>query len=723
MMKLISSFLVSLFSFVVVNEAAACSYTTCPPHEYYMYRVHQGTIDKLWDTEDLNPGSTQNGKEWQELTSRSIPVGDIYHVVYKMTLEEFEMVYNNRTVEYKNKFAEWITKKDTAILDYLLLAKTNEYIRLKRNSRWYYPSMKIGARMTIEKIAEKALAADDKRLRDRYLLQAIRALFSMAKYEKCVELWEKEACKLPDNSIMRQMMFQYIVGAKFHLGHTEEALHYYANVGDVASLYACLDRKVEDASPIDALELVCQYAPNSPYITEALQTYVRKQEIYSIYYRRSNWIQDPQVQRFLNLCLKMARSGKSNNPAMWYYTAAFMADFCGDVGKSANFLELAEQSKSSSFIDESIKVFRMYLDAKMLPYNSDYEERLFGQLKWLDAKIANNIDNRVKEETANIYKPIMNISYYYWNDMMRKILLGTICPRMIEAGMYTRALQLSNMAENRLYGLINQINIHDWIETPDGYKEQVKKYTMDKYRYSDKENELDYRNHFFEMIDSLGVGVAESYLRNVQMPKSDFDRFLNRRGYTNLDYLNDIVGTQYLRNTNYDKALKFLGKVSTRYKYHHNVYLQYDPFEVDQTKTELKSDFKLDFSREMCSLKENIESVTDPNRKALLMIKYAIGMRNSFDWCWGLTQYYKGEVFWSQVCKKRDWENERLTLAAKHRAKHLIEDALGIMTDDELAAECHFKLRRLKTLVREYPDTQYGMYVKGKCDNLYDYYK
>lgn len=48
--------------------------------------------------------------------------------------------------------------KDTAILDFLLLAKTNEYIRLKRNSRWYYPSMKIGARMTLEEIADSAIS-------------------------------------------------------------------------------------------------------------------------------------------------------------------------------------------------------------------------------------------------------------------------------------------------------------------------------------------------------------------------------------------------------------------------------------------------------------------------------------------------------------------------------------------------------------------------------------
>ena len=45
-------------------------------------------------------------------------------------------------------------------------------------------------------------------------------------------------------------------------------------------------------------------------------------------------------------------------------------------------------------------------------------------------------------------------SYYYWNDAMRCILLGTVCPKMMEVGKTTLALQLANMAS---YSLLNAI--------------------------------------------------------------------------------------------------------------------------------------------------------------------------------------------------------------------------------------------------------------------------
>lgn len=83
----------------------------------------------------------------------------------------------------------------------------------------------------------------------------------------------------------------------------------------------------------------------------------------------------------------MAHEGRGNNPAMWYYTAAFLTDLEGNATKASYLLGLAENSKSSSYIDESIKVFRIYLDAKLLPYNSSYESRLFTQLNWLDKKL------------------------------------------------------------------------------------------------------------------------------------------------------------------------------------------------------------------------------------------------------------------------------------------------------------------------------------------------
>jgi hypothetical protein len=306
--------------------------------------------------------------------------------------------------------------------------------------------------------------------------------------------------------------------------------------------------------------------------------------------------------------------------------------------------------------------------------------------------------------------------------MMRRILLAEVCPRMIKAGKSTRALQLANMADNRLFGIVNKRELYDWIECKDGYEYKVSEvYTMSGYRYSENFNSHDYSNSFFEMIDSIGVDNAIKYVKRVNKPHSDFDLFLNSRGYVESDYLNDIIGTQCLRHMRYQEALEYLGKVSEAYKTHHNVYMQYEPFSFEPKEINTKSDFRYDFAREMYSLEQGIKLTAEPNRKAQLMVKYAIGIRNSFDLCWGLTQYYRGTSYWGQVCEKRDWENDKHTLLALEKAEKTLKRAFEIVTDDETAANIHYELCHYLTVARMYPNTQKGTLVKGKCDNLCDY--
>ena len=221
-MKSIKYLLISLFALFGASEVYACWGPWYTPRGYYMYRVNNQSETSM-ELEGYYPGSERNCKEWQIMTSTDIPLEDIYQVVYKMTLDEFERIYDNKEAN-GNKFIEWITQKDTSILDFLLLAKTNEYIRLKRNSRWYYPSMKIGARMTIEEIAEKALNVNVPKLRDRYLLQAIRALFSLGRYEECINLWDSEVVSYPEENLMRQLIHPYIAGAEFRVKRSEKAI-------------------------------------------------------------------------------------------------------------------------------------------------------------------------------------------------------------------------------------------------------------------------------------------------------------------------------------------------------------------------------------------------------------------------------------------------------------------------------------------------------------------
>ena len=715
-MKSLRYSLISLVITFAALEAEACSVSWYTPTGYFMYRIYDKYDASL---KELKEGHTAqsliNCKEWQELTSNSIPPDDIYKAVYKMPLNEFEAVYDNPNVTYENKFIEWITKKDTEILDFLYLAKTNEYIRLKCSSRWYYPSMRIGSRMNLEEVVERALSSKSERLRDRYLLQAVRALFTLSRFNECIDIWEKEAAHLPEDNLMRSMIQPYIAGAEFRTGHTEKAMEQFAQLGDVQSMLFCSGRADEKLSTVDALELVCRYAPESKYIVKALQFHIGELEPDGDFYYPCETGFTAEEKRLTTLCLAMAHDSRITNPAMWYYTAAFLCDRNDETQKADSLLRLAEKSKSSAYIDGSIKVFRMYLDAKLKPYDSAYENQLFKQLQWLDSMICNNIDEEVRETTASGYKLSVGISYYYWNDMLRRILLAEVCPRMIEAGKTTRAMQLANMAANRLLEVVDR-------KYSDYYKgDNV--YTINAYRYSaDKYNAHDYSNHFFEMIDSLGLNAAIGYVDNVKNPKTDFDRFLNERGYTGNDYLNEILGTQCLRNMRYADAVKYLGSVGYSYRHHHNLELNYDPFAIEKIYKKNNGDFKYEFAREMHSLEQEIEHTTEPNRKALLMIKYAIGIRNSFSHCWALTQYYWGTSFYGQTCEKRNWENDMYTTNAISKAKAMIDLACTMFTDDELAAEVQYSFCNFRTVANKYGDTPKGQLVRGQCDNLYNHH-
>lgn len=741
MNRLYRYLLISLFA-LVASDAIACYDETYSPAGYYMYRVYEEQPDINLSLYYQYPGSGINCKGWQQLTSETIPLEDIYKVVYTMSLKQIEDMRNAPKATYENKFAEWITKRDRSILDFLWLAKNNEYIRMERNSRWYYPTMKIDAPLTLEQVADMALDAKDKRLRDRYLLQAVRALFSLERYQECVDIWDVEVSKLPEDNLMRQMIKPYIAGAQFRVNNSQKAIEYFAQIGDVNSMLYCANRRDEELSTVEAIDLVYKYAPNSPYIAKTLQWYIRSLEPERGLYddiSDSRVLEQTQIRiqcvnELLPFCVAKARAGKDENTAMWYYTAAFLSDLVGQTKQADSYLRLAESSRSTAYLNESIKVMRIYLDAKLSTYNSAYEAKLFEQLKWLDTKIANNITADVENEVANLYKMMRSESFYYWNDMMRRIVLSEVCPRMVQSGQTVRALQLANMADNRLLNLVDKAYYYYWDKN---YSPVDGVCTMKQYRYNEElYNGQDYSNHFFELVDSVGVNTAVRYVNTVHKPKSEFDRYLNARGYVADDYLNDIVGTQYLRNMNYSKALEYLGAVSREYNQGHlNTYMYYDPFSLIEKETGngedygftydflIGCDFKYDFAREMCSLEKSIATTKNPNRKAMLMARYAIGIRSSFDRCWALTQYYKGTTFAGCVMvEKRDWQSDKYTQAATKRYCQIFDSACEIATDKSIAAQIQYDLCNFKTVATKYADTPLGQYVKGECDNLYDHH-
>lgn len=215
-----------------------------------------------------------------------------------------------------------------------------------------------------------------------------------------------------------------------------------------------------------------------------------------------------------------------------------------------------------------------------------------------------------------------------------------------------------------------------------------------------------------------GDNISQPYRATAR----NFRPFPERVGYVDMEYINDIVGTQCLRTMRYGDAVAYLGQISRSFESHLNTEIVYDPFSYERRRIDDKSDFKYRFAREMWFLEQEMNTTTDPDRKAEAMLRYAIGMRSSFDRCWPLTQYYLGTSFYGQVEEeKRNWSNEPETILAMQRSSELLGNACALFADRELAAKALYSLNQYRTVAEKYPETEIGCYVIGHCDNLRDY--
>lgn len=694
--------LISVLLFVNSAQADACGPYEYYPYGYKMYRVFDK--NSVVKTDERK----ENCILWQKLTSAEIPLEDIEMVVYKYTLTQMRELM---TVHDPNAFATWIrTNDDREVYEFLMLAKICENTRGLMNNPWYYPSKNDGTYMSLIEIEEKAKAYKGTRLKDRYALQAVRAMFSAQRYQECVDYWNDVEEDLPDG-LIKEMSRSYLVGAYSRIGQIDVALEYFTDVEDLNSIIFCLRRQGKIKDVADELECIAKYAPDSYQIPEILQWVVTGFEPWGsadyTYQERMDTTMVNSIDRELfgklyRLSVKMTQQPVSKNRAVWCYTAAFLADLEAKPHEAWKYIQMATKCPTSEYMKESIRVLKIYLDAKVSVYDSAYESRLFNDLKWLDAKIRGELTEDLRSNITEYYYYYLrsNISFYYWNDMLRRILLAEVCPRMLDRGMVTRALQLANLADNMLLNLTNNLEGK----------------SLKEYRSSDNYNSIDYCSEFFMMMkDCVTIGDLTAYVNNTQSAQSSaFDNYLNERGFIDKDYFYDLIGTRYLSELNYDKAVRYLSNVSSSYQPRLNTsaYMYRDPFSIAESSLREYKNYKLTFAKEMLRLEKSIASATDQNKKAFDLIRYGTGLRNSFTYCWILTEYRK--FGWS-------YDLSPYANGVLKKVESIYNEALNIVDNDELAAIAYVQLCKWKTAVDKYPDTYAARYTKMMCDNLCDY--
>lgn len=590
---------------------------------------------------------------------------------------------------------------DPDVKRYLQLARSCEKIRSLYDSKWYYPTKEEDVVVSsLEDILNESLAYKGDKLKDRYALQAARAMFTLGKFSQMCSWWEDIKDELKDD-IIKRAIEGYVAGALFRTGEQAKALEYYTEIGDIASIIYCLKKMDNYAGNSSLLEYAAVHCPDNPAILEILQEYIANLEVYGDFSER-NGLTDECYE----MCMKAVKHSKK--PAPWLYTAAFLKNQMGEPYVASNILARAENCDASIFLQESMKVLRILIDAQISTYNKAYEEKLLKDLSWLDEKICVNITDKVREETADLSRLKFGYSYYYWNDMMRKVVLGTVVPRMFEAGKAPLALLLANYADYRLLMLVGNVAVREKWDEP------VRYVSLADYRRNSCFNWYDFSNHYFRILDNTTTSNIVAYERSLKNPVGSLETFLHKRSYRNDDYLNDLIGTKYLRELDYIKAVAYLEKVSKDYQAYLNTspYMDTNPFSSNPEQY-TSGTYKLDFARKMVDYDSLIDICKDQDIVGEAVIMKGLGIRSSFTNCWALTHYGKSEY--------NPWYEDKNTVDILHRANTIIREGLGIIRDPELAARYYREFHMWKTAAEKFPETKVGREILSSCDNIVDY--
>ena len=369
--------------------------------------------------------------------------------------------------------------------------------------------------------------------------------------------------------------------------------------------------------------------------------------------------------------MQVVAEKRTKDVALWQYAAAFLTMIDGDAKSARQYIQKAEQMKTTSFLQDNIRILRIILDALVGNYDNSFENQILKDLKWLDKKITDNLTEEITKGYIRYEMSIFfNYSMFYYNDMMRKITLSVMFPQYMKRGKEAKALLLAGMASERLRTLTN-------------YRQEIKK---GKSSYSWN---IDFYTDIFNVIDSVSIDGVIQYKQLIHKKNgTPLDQFLAERCYYNSDYLNEIIGTKYMRTLQFDKAVEYLSLVKSGYEESLNIheYLCYAPFAdpyLEKKPPMVIPDYKLSFATQMYDLQKIMNTAKSKETKSEAMYRYAIGLTQTTSNCWALLHYRKGLFYRYGYDKFDNWKIHLDSIATTY-----FDEVYSASASRELKAKC-----------------------------------
>lgn len=597
----------------------------------YLPFYYQGWLKYYTDwyeAPEADPVPDANIAEWQRYAGGNIPLADLDSFIYRYSYADLKSLYyhleQNEPLKVAsavsgNNFTKWfMTGKDLEALGYLMHAKQCEPYATS-GSEWEQPQADTAKMSRLIKNAQQLHAAAKKDfIKEKYAFQAIRMAYYAGRPQQALDLFNQLIGTTAGSSYTYVRCLGLKAGALFRLKNKTEAAYWYSRVFDLSdgmkqSAYLSFDWSIgQDATPVLKLcknnheravvyvmDGLHEYEYGLPTMQSAYEADPQVDGLDVLMTREINKIeeryQEPALSKQRNVsgaswyynsyssptdmskwqetktkyekytallnsfAQKVAAEGKQGHKAFWYLSSAYLYFIQQNIPDYKRQLELAAKEKMNPKERDVYDVLQvLYTIRNTKEISPSIEAALLPQLR--------SLKQRPNQKAfRDVMTMILTTAYLQQHDTVRAI--------------YALA---------RSSGYIDDA----YMDLPGSLLENM---TTDK-------------------LQEVKAFVQKSN-------KSDYERWLLDSNRYDIGRLQELEGTKYLRQHQFDKAVAALGKTQ-------EVLLLPDPF-IDylQDTQDLTPDdtvkmySKLSFAKEMVALEKKL-----PAGDAATLFRYATGL-------------------------------------------------------------------------------------------------
>ncbi len=603
-----------LISILLINAfpGKACVWTS--PERWYMFEFNSPSFEKYFNDE--------NDKFWTEYCRRDQPLSWV-------SMDDMKGAAKRKNDLNMLKYLD-------ALESYLDVAATYSL------NSWEYPTaQEIEQRkQTLRKIISECRRNTSGPLANRWLLLEMRANMLSGNYADNIRLWENNGIKT-EPGYVREMMRNIYANALLKTGNKAEAWNIYADQNDSKSLQWST-RKYTNLVGIK--DLYSKY-PDAPIHRYLLKKYVNTlQDVADIYHDNRNGSDSDlnnalseywddingksyaridknhmkEMTEFVSFSDSVAKSGSTDNPCLWETASALCSYFLGDFKQAREKIDKAMTMKSDTDTKDMARRIRMLLATSSDDITTPTFKRFItDELAWLDGQIEKSGSNTLINARDRILN--LGLTKGYEESGYRSLArLMRICRDYLGAN---PEYALNPMRDDIFPNTSGDITeLYATLENPGD--DPLKRYAASKIKLTD-------------------------------------------------DFKNDILGTKYLQEGEWEKAISYLQKVSMDYldnqpiafyaarrdytipAWNGHQTVKDSDYEETMKPQHLKRNAKVDFCNYMLRL-ENEAKDASPARKDEIGLQQAAALYQAsrFGQCWYLSQYGFTQYEKYPICEK-----------------------------------------------------------------------